>query len=226
MNRIKNLIMCTGLAACAAISLAAIAPATAAPETVYYTNFNGLPSGSAGFAQNVGPSNSNWADGAANQNDWSATANATVTGAPGSQLVDLNTTQADSSANILSPTFTSIVGATYTLTVDITNPSLVPETILLESAGTLPAPSTTLAEAFQLPAGGSSVETISWTGTASNFDFTVGALGTAPLDVNSVLLQVEPVPEASTVIGLGVMLALGGLFMVVSRKRTSSNMAF
>jgi hypothetical protein len=228
MNRFKNLIMCAGLAACVAVSLAAATPASAV--VVYFTDFNGAPTGTQPGATPLA-----WTTGTPvnAQNDWGSTANAVVTNAPippvtvGNQYVNLDSTFADLGASINSPTFTSMAGCVYTLTVDVWNPAATPSAALLDAAATQPA-KTTLTEAFTTPVPtGSSVETISWIGTASDFSFAIGDLGTTPIDITSVTLTCVPTPEASTVIGLGVMLALGGLFMVVSRKRsTGSNLAF
>jgi len=226
MNRFKNLIMGMGLAACVAVSLAAATPASAV--VVYFTDFNSAPTGT-----QPGATPLPWVPGTVNaQNDWGSTANAVVTSAPippvpaGTQYVDLNSSFADLGASINSPTFTSMAGCVYTLTVDVWNPSATPSAALLDAAATQPA-KTTLTEAFTSPVpSGTSVETISWIGTASDFSFAIGDLGTTPIDITSVELTCVPTPEASTVIGLGAMLALGGLFMVASRKRsTGSNLA-
>lgn len=236
MKRAKSLILSAAIAVFAVISLAAARPAHA--TLLYATDFNSYLAGTqvtstelSGLPWNTGPmAADNPSEG------WAGTNSGVLTAVHGgTQYGFMNASPAFGGGTLLGPTFTETAGITYTVTAymlnvagstnsvipilsDLSILSNVPQLPPVASTG--PLAINTVGAMSDVPAATFTKVTLTWTPSTSGdftFYFSNQLGGTTLLSY----VSVTGAPEASTVIGLGAMLALGGLFLLAPRKRVS-----
>jgi hypothetical protein len=236
MNRAKTLILSVALAVLAAISLAAARPASA--QLIYATDFNSLLAGSqitsgelSGLPWNVGSigSPSNTPEG------WDGSQSGVETAVhDGTQYAYMQASPVGG-GTLVGPTFTAVAGVTYTVTAymanvapaagavipDLTDLSIVSGPGYVYDTSTGPIGGiVTVPVLADIPTTTFTPASLTWTATSSGpWTFYLSNTGTGQTLLS--YISVTGAPEASTVIGLGAMLALGCLFLLAPRKRVS-----